>query len=136
MMDRLKLACDFFVKNDELVNFTEGTYEEITTHADTRSLLFKSAAHDNWKSTPLLSAIPKKNVKGLKQKLVRLYDCNREAYAFQNTDVGNTLNVEEILKSQPVWHGQELSSLDVLDICDKFVNEVIKQHTLFATFAS
>ena len=125
-MDRLKLACDFFIKNDELVNLTEGTYEELTRHADSRSLLFKSAAHCSWESKPLYPTV--KTVRGLQQKLVRLYDCNREAYAFQNTDIDNTLDIKAIMNSKPVWNGNELTSSDVLKICDEFVDVVRKQH--------
>ena len=134
--ERLELASNYFIKNSELVELKTGSYEEITTHADQRTVLFKVKAKDTWSSIPLISTLKKGFVPGLKQKLVRLYDCQREAFTFQNTRVGNRLNVSQVLRSQPIWDGRDLTSMDVLDLCDQFIDQVTKLLSLIHIFLS
>ena len=40
--DNLVLTYERFIKDTEIVKFKNGTYEEITSHADTRKVMFQS----------------------------------------------------------------------------------------------
>ena len=48
--DNLVLTYERFIKDTEIVKFKNGTYEEITSHADTRKVMFQSRAKPTWDS--------------------------------------------------------------------------------------
>ena len=121
-MERLKLISDHFFLNRDTVEFVDGSYQEVTAHADSRSILFKAKAKNTWKSKPLSSVV--KKVQGLTQKLTRLYDCNRDIYTFQNTSESYYINVKKALSAPPVWKGNELTPSEIMDLCDALIDTV------------
>lgn len=120
--DDIVLTYDMFTKETEYVKFMTGSYQEVITHADSRTLMFQARAKPTWKSS--LENLPR-TVKGLTQKLVRLYDCNRDIFGFVKEKVEVDLTVRDILNTPPVWQGEELTSLNVFDLCDQMINLVI-----------
>lgn len=119
--DNLVLTYERFIKDTEIVKFKNGTYEEITSHADTRKVMFQSRAKPTWDS--VLTNLPEE-VDGLTQKLVRLYDVDRDIFGFQTVSANEKLNVKQILSQPPIWNGEDLSSSDILKLCDEMIDMV------------
>ena len=115
-----------FVESNEIVQFKDGTYEEITSFADKRNLLFKFEKNpeSEWKSIPLQSK--KEIVTGFIQSFGRMYDAEEEVYAFLTLKDEHDLDVGEVL-SRPceLWDGQsDLTQLEVIHIINMVIDKV------------
>ena len=55
---------------------------------------------------------------------MRLYDVNRDNFGFQTVSANETLNVKQILSQPPIWNGEDLSSSDILKLCDEMIDMV------------
>ena len=111
---------------DEIVKIRKGIYSELTQISDSRGLLFKFKKQCQWNSIPLIEN--RTTVPGFEQGFARLYDVKEDAFFFSMVKEYKPLDVKEILsKKSEIWDGNsQLSTQEVITICDKLIERVIQ----------
>lgn len=112
-------------KYDEIVKFDTITYEELTSHVDTRNVLLKfQETNKSWTSKSLVSV--QETVNGFEQNFLRIYDTEEDVYIFQKTPENKPIKVENVLKGDVLWEGDPdtITGELVLKWCDLLVETV------------
>lgn len=107
------------------VEIIDGSYSEITSHADSRRILFKCwKPTKTWKSRKLVDECGT-FVDGFEQCLTRLYDTEEDAFLFSYQKTDKKLNVEEVLAGDSIWNKRDDLTIDeVYKICDDLIDKV------------
>ena len=95
-----------FIEVEEVIKLRKGTYTDLTTFSDARSLLFRFEKEGQWESLPLQSL--HKTVKGFKQGFARIYDTDKDAFIFQMKEEVVNLDVETVLSKKKQALGWEI----------------------------
>lgn len=117
---------DKVIRHTSNVILKDDSYRGIMDYADTRTGVFKFGKPKTatWTSKSLLDKLNRTSVKGFSQNLKRFYDTEEDAFLFGYEKTTKNINIKETLDGPKVWNGEDMSTEEMLSICDRLIEQV------------